>query len=181
MRGKPAVFLDRDGVLNRKPPAHEYVESAATLEVEPHAAEAVGTLRDAGYTPIVVSNQRGVALGRVSEETLTEIEHVLVASGIQIEAFYYCRHDLPDRCACRKPCPGLLIQAAADHGLSLDESVMIGDEETDVEAGRAAGCRTIRLAAGDQATGADEIAADLEAAAAIVAARWSRPRSATAS
>ena len=89
MRGKPAAFLDRDGVLNRKPPAHEYVESAATLEVEPHAAGAVGTLRDAGYTPIVVSNQRGVALGRVSEETLTEIEHVLVASGIQIEAFYY--------------------------------------------------------------------------------------------
>jgi D-glycero-D-manno-heptose 1,7-bisphosphate phosphatase len=164
-----AAFLDRDGVLNRSPPPHEYVTSADDLEILPGTAQAVASLRAAGFVPIVVSNQRGVARGSVSESTLDEVERRLHEAGVEIDAFYYCRHDLGDACACRKPQPGLLVQAAAEHGLVLGESVMIGDEESDVEAGRAAGCRTIRIGVSARETTADAVAPDLGAAARLVA------------
>jgi D-glycero-D-manno-heptose 1,7-bisphosphate phosphatase len=167
-----AAFLDRDGVLNRRPAKHEYVTSVDARDLLPGIADAVASLRCAGYLPIVVSNQRGVARGTVSEQVLAGIERLLAESGVRVEAFYYCRHDIADDCPCRKPRPGLLLQAAADHGLDLSESVMIGDDETDVEAGRHAGCRTIRIATTGERTSADELAADLSTAADIVASRW---------
>jgi D-glycero-D-manno-heptose 1,7-bisphosphate phosphatase len=170
---RAAVFLDRDGVLNRRPAEHEYVTSAAALELLPGVADAVASLRRAGYLPIVVSNQRGVARGSVSETTLREIERRLLEAGIPIAAFYYCRHDLSAECSCRKPRPGLLLQAAADYALDLGASVMIGDDETDVVAGRSAGCRTIRIGA-EGPTVADALASDLQGAAEIVAGLWRR-------
>jgi D-glycero-D-manno-heptose 1,7-bisphosphate phosphatase len=168
-----AAFLDRDGVLNRRPAEHEYVTSAEGLELLPGVAGAVSSLQRAGYLPIVVSNQRGVARGVVSEETLREIERSLLEAGIPIAAFYYCRHDVSAACGCRKPRPGLLLEAGADYGLDLSASVLIGDEETDVQAGRSAGCRTIRIGA-EGPTAADAVARDLPAAAEIVVTRWSR-------
>jgi D-glycero-D-manno-heptose 1,7-bisphosphate phosphatase len=167
-----AVFLDRDGVLDRRPPPHEYVTSVEALEVLPGVPEAVASLRAAGYLPIVVSNQRGVARGLVGEEVLAAIERKLLDAGVAVEAFYYCRHDLDEGCDCRKPRPGLLLQAAREHGVDLRASVMVGDEETDVEAGRAAGCRTVRIGPAGTTTAADVLASDLAAAAELVAARF---------
>jgi D-glycero-D-manno-heptose 1,7-bisphosphate phosphatase len=170
---RAAVFLDRDGVLNRRPAEHEYVTSVDALELLPGVAGAVSSLQRAGYLPIVVSNQRGVARGLVSEQTLRKIERRLLDAGVMIAAFYYCRHDVLAECDCRKPRPGLLLEATADYELDLSSSVLIGDEETDVAAGRSAGCRTIRIGA-EGPTLADELASDLPAAAAIVGRRWPR-------
>jgi D-glycero-D-manno-heptose 1,7-bisphosphate phosphatase len=167
-----AAFLDRDGVLNRRPPLHRYVTSVDELEILPGVGPAVALLRGAGFLPIVVSNQRGIARGEVSERTLLEIEGRLRDAGVQIEGFYYCRHDLGAACACRKPYPGLLLEAARNHAVDLLASVMIGDEESDVEAGRAAGCHTVRIGPAGAETTADRVAPDLPAAVQIVVAQW---------
>jgi D-glycero-D-manno-heptose 1,7-bisphosphate phosphatase len=164
-----AAFLDRDGVLNRRPPPHEYVGAVDALDVLPGTAAAVIALREAGYLPVVVSNQRGVARGLVTEAVLSEIEEHLAAEGVDVAAYYYCRHDLDAACTCRKPQPGLLLRAAHELGLDLSSSVMIGDEESDVEAGRAAGCRTIRIGVPAPETAADAVAPNLCAAVALLA------------
>ncbi|HXY81427.1 MAG TPA: HAD family hydrolase [Gaiellaceae bacterium] len=165
---RPAAFLDRDGVLNERPPAHDYVREIDQLVLLPGAAEAVRRLAGAGYVPVVVSNQRGVARGLVTWQTLRAVEEALVRETGGPIAFYYCPHDDADACDCRKPAPGLLLRAAAELGLDLACSVMIGDTESDVEAGRAAGTATIRIAPPGTATGADATAPDLAEAAAIV-------------
>jgi D-glycero-D-manno-heptose 1,7-bisphosphate phosphatase len=168
-----AVFLDRDGVLNVRPPAHEYVTHLDGFAWLPRAAEGVAALNRAGYRAVVVSNQRGVARGLVSLETLAALERVIDegvrAAGGRIDAFYYCPHDYHDACACRKPAPGLLLRAAEELGLALPRSAMIGDSESDVEAGRAAGvATTIRIAAPGTGTAADLVAADLVEAASVL-------------
>jgi D-glycero-D-manno-heptose 1,7-bisphosphate phosphatase len=177
-----AVFLDRDGVLNVRPPEHEYVTDASGFRWLTGAAEGVAALNRAGYRVIVVSNQRGVARGVVSSETLAAVEarvaDDLRAAGGTIEAFYYCTHDLADDCDCRKPRPGLLLRAAAELDVDLGRSAMIGDSETDVEAGRAAGCATtILIAPEGTPTEADAVAADLQQAAAILSAATVAPGS----
>jgi D-glycero-D-manno-heptose 1,7-bisphosphate phosphatase len=160
-----AAFLDRDGVLNASPGEHEYVRASEELQLLEGAASAVRRLHEAGWVPVVVSNQRGVARGLVTWETLREIEEILVAEAGCPIAFYYCPHDHADRCSCRKPAPGLLVRAAEDLGLDLARSVMIGDSESDIEAGRAAGARTILIAPAGTETKADAVAASLAAAA----------------
>lgn len=162
---RPAAFLDRDGVLNERPPEHDYVRNASDLVILPNAPAAVGRLARAGYVPVVVSNQRGIARGLVSWETLTAIEAQLVAAAGTPISFYYCPHDHNDACDCRKPAPGLLLRAARDLGLDRAASVMIGDSESDVEAGHRAGTRTIRVAPAGTATRADALVDDLAAAA----------------
>jgi D-glycero-D-manno-heptose 1,7-bisphosphate phosphatase len=176
---RAAVFLDRDGVLNRRPPPHQYITSVEALQILPGVAGAVASLRRNGFVPMVVSNQRGVARGLVSREMLTDIERRLGEAGVEIEEFYYCTHDLDDACDCRKPRPGLLLRAAHDHSLDLQASVMIGDDESDMEAGRAAGCRTIRIGPYGTSTRADRLASDLPAAATIVS-EWAAPPRPTA-
>src|SRR5581483_4794961 len=111
---RPAAFLDRDGVLNRRPPPHDYVRSAEALELLPGVAGAVDALRAAGFATVVVSNQRGLARGLLTPETLAAIERRLAEAGVRIDAYYYCPHDLADGCDCRKPAPGLLLRAAAE-------------------------------------------------------------------
>jgi D-glycero-D-manno-heptose 1,7-bisphosphate phosphatase len=145
------------------------VTSADDYRPAPDAAEAVGRLVRAGWLVIVVSNQRGVARGLVSWETIRAIERPLAALGIT--AFYYCAHDLDAGCSCRKPQPGLLFKAAADHSLDLSRSWMIGDEETDIAAGQAAGCRTLRIARRGVRTSADAVAPDVLAASRHVSGR----------
>jgi D-glycero-D-manno-heptose 1,7-bisphosphate phosphatase len=159
-----AAFLDRDGVLNERPAEHEYVREPPALALLPGVAEAVQRLEEAGYTPVVVSNQRGVARGLVTWETLRAIEEMIIGAIGRPLAFYYCPHDLADGCDCRKPAPGLLLRAAAELDLDLTRSVMIGDAESDVEAGRAAGTRTIRVSAPGTATSAEAVAPNLSAA-----------------
>lgn len=140
-----AVFLDRDGVVNRAiikggkpyPPA-----DLRELEVPAGVREALFRLRDAGYVLIVVSNQPDVARGTMAREAVEAINRRL-SETLPLDDFRICFHDGEDHCDCRKPKPGLLIGAARERGIDLARSFMIGDRWRDVEAGAAAGCTTI--------------------------------------
>lgn len=144
---KPAVFLDRDGVLNRTmvrdgtphPPAR-----VTEAEVLPGVVEALERLVKGGYPLIVVTNQPDVARGTQTREAVEEINAHLAAR-LPLSAVYVCYHDTPDGCACRKPKPGMLRQAAREHGIDLSQSWMIGDRWSDVAAGASAGCRTVLI------------------------------------
>ncbi len=143
------VFLDRDGVLNRKAPEGEYVARWEDFEILDGVMAALGRLRGAGLRTIVVTNQRGIALGRYAlrdvESIHAKFQELLAASGAQIDAVYICPHDHGE-CNCRKPLPGLFEQAAAEYpGISAAESVMIGDSRVDMEFGKRLGIRTILI------------------------------------
>lgn len=151
---KKAAFLDRDGVINRKRPEGEYVTRWDELEILPGVAEAIAMLRHAGFEVVVISNQRCVAKGLLSMDGLwalhERMSQELARAGGVLTAAYYCPHDLQPPCTCRKPLPGMLLQAAAEHGIDLAASWMIGDSDIDIQAGQAAGCRTARISASGQ-------------------------------
>jgi len=140
-----AVFLDRDGVINR---AHvregkPYPPSGwAEIEILPDVPQALMTLRRAGFLLIVVTNQPDVARGTTSREAVEEINKHL-ALHLAIDEFYTCFHDTQDGCECRKPQPGSLLAAARKYTIDLGSSYMVGDRWKDIEAGRRAGCKTI--------------------------------------
>lgn len=174
-----AVFLDRDGVINAD--RDDYVKNTSELNIYPFAPAAVRALNDAGWPVFVVSNQQGVAKGIISETDLLEMERNIRRriedAGGRIEAFYYCRHLASDNCDCRKPQPGLILRAVREHHIDTRQSVMVGDSERDVVAGKAVGCRTILVLTGKLSredaerlsSKPDHIAADLSEAAAIIA------------
>ena len=144
-----AAFLDRDGVINRKAPGHGYITSWQQMEILPGVPEAIAKLNRAGFQVIVVSNQRCVAKGLITSAELESLheqmkEH-LARSNARIDAIYYCPHELSPVCQCRKPQPGMLLDAARDHDIDLARSWMIGDSPIDVEAGQRAGCKTALL------------------------------------
>jgi D-glycero-D-manno-heptose 1,7-bisphosphate phosphatase len=140
-----AVFLDRDGVLNRSvvvegkpyPPAN-----LAAMEILPGVPEALAKLSDAGFLLVVITNQPDVAKGLTLRETVDEINAHLAAT-LPLDEFRTCFHRDEDECLCRKPKPGALIAAAQLHGIDLRKSYMVGDRWRDVEAGQNAGCRTV--------------------------------------
>lgn len=141
------VFLDRDGVINRKPPEGAYITSWDRWEWLPGAPEAVAALNRAGLTVLLATNQRAIALGLLSEEGLAEIhsrmrEH-LERCGARLDGIYHCPHDR-GQCRCRKPGPGLFERAFRDFpAANPSNSVMIGDSLSDIEAGRRLGMETI--------------------------------------
>jgi D-glycero-D-manno-heptose 1,7-bisphosphate phosphatase len=140
-----AVFLDRDGVLNRAvvrdgkpyPPAN-----AAEVEILPGVAEALKQLKEAGFVLIVVSNQPDVARGTASRRDVERINAYL-AERLPIDRFIMCYHDSGEGCDCRKPRPGMLLAGAREFDVDLGASFMVGDRWRDVEAGIAAGCKTV--------------------------------------
>lgn len=140
-----AVFLDRDGVINR---AHvregkPYPPSGlAEIEILPGVPQALMALRRAGFLLIVVTNQPDVARGTTSREAVEEINKHL-ALHLAIDEFYTCFHDTHDGCECRKPQPGSLLAAAGKYTIDLGASYMVGDRWKDIEAGKRAGCKTI--------------------------------------
>jgi D-glycero-D-manno-heptose 1,7-bisphosphate phosphatase len=144
---KRAVFLDRDGVINRAivrdgrpyPPAN-----LATLEVLPGVPNAMHSLKDAGWLLIVVTNQPDVARGTVAFEDVEAINNHLMQC-LPIDEFRTCYHDSNYGCNCRKPLPGALLAAADAHAIDLASSFMVGDRWRDTEAGERAGCKTIFL------------------------------------
>ena len=144
-----AVFLDRDGVINEvllrdgRPLAPSGV---GELSLRPGVAAAIGRLRRAGFLIIVVTNQPDVGKGLVRREAVEAI-HEALRRRLPIDDIKTCYHVDEDRCACRKPKPGLLLEAARARGIDLGRSVMVGDRWRDIEAGRAAGCRTILMRA----------------------------------
>jgi D-glycero-D-manno-heptose 1,7-bisphosphate phosphatase len=154
--GRRAVFLDRDGTINVD---HGYVFRAGEFEFIPGAPEAIRRLKDAGFLVIVVTNQAGIARGLYSEADVHELhrhlDRELARHETSIDAYYYCPHH-PEKgtppyrrdCACRKPFPGMLLQAAADFPLNLGGSFLVGDKLSDIEAGLAAGCKPILVETG---------------------------------
>ena len=140
------IFLDRDGVIN-KYREDDYVKSWQEFEFLPGSIEAIKLFKKAGYKIYVVTNQRGVARGLMSEQDLLKIHEnmksEIKSQGGLIDGIYYCIHNYEDNCECRKPKPGMLLQAAHDHGFDITEAVFIGDSESDIQAGTTAGCKTI--------------------------------------
>lgn len=149
---RPAVLLDRDGVLNRRPPRAQYVRGWAEFEWLPGAIEALRLLREAGYRVIVISNQAGIARGAMSEQDVVEIHQRMQADALmhggRIDAIYYCPHDWDSGCECRKPRPGMLFQAQRDFSLDLSRTPFVGDDERDAEAADAAGCPSALVSEG---------------------------------
>jgi len=144
-----AVFLDRDGVINVKAPEGQYITRWEEFHFLPGVADAIARLNEARFSVIVVSNQRGVAKGCMTIAALEEIHRRMIeqlaASNVRIDAIYYCPHGADARCTCRKPAPGMLLQAAEDHRLDLRNSWIVGDSDSDILAGKNAGCRTVRI------------------------------------
>lgn len=145
-----AVFLDRDGVLNEafirngKPFSPDTVEE---MVIVPDAAQALNRLRQHGFRLIVATNQPDIARKRLTREQVDAMNGHL-RGNLPLDAIEICPHDDADNCACRKPKPGLLLNAAKRDGIALDESFMVGDRYRDIEAGHSAGCRTILIGDG---------------------------------
>lgn len=147
-RHRGAIFLDRDGTLNKKAAAGEYIEVATDLELLPGAAAAVRRINLAGLPVILITNQRwlsgptaNLAAYAGVESRLTEL---LAVEGAKLDGSYTCPHRL-NSCDCRKPAPGLLHHAASDFHVSLQDSCIIGDSVSDVQAGRAVGARAVLI------------------------------------
>lgn len=153
-----AVFLDRDGVLIETPWYDGKPGSAhalAEVELLPGVIEAVAHLRRSGWRAVMISNQPEIASGRVPRRIVEEINH-WIKGRLDLDLVCMCPHQESDGCACRKPKPGLLLEAARALDIVLARSVMVGDRWRDIGAGRAAGCRTVWVDRGYAARGLRE-------------------------
>jgi D-glycero-D-manno-heptose 1,7-bisphosphate phosphatase len=176
--GNKAVFLDRDGVIVI--PEFRNGRSFAPRRLEdyrfyPHAAENLRRLKNAGYLLLVVTNQPDVGRGLISIKIMNEMHRRLIAE-FPVEQVKVCAHRQDENCGCRKPAPKLLLDAADELNIDLAQSFMVGDRGTDVEAGRAAGCRTVFIDLGysesKPKSAAFTVNSLAEAADAILGARW---------
>lgn len=142
-----AIFLDRDGVINKAiikngkpyPPA-----SLSELEIPADALDSLRKLKKAGYLLIGVTNQPDVARGTTLRSTVDDLNQALMKT-LPLDEIHVCFHDDKDQCQCRKPMPGLILLAAKAHNIDLTQSIMIGDRWKDIEAGQRANCKTIWL------------------------------------
>ena len=145
------VFLDRDGTLNIDPP-NEVVDSFDKIELIPETLEAMKLLSTLPYGVIIISNQCGIAKGMLSEADFLKFNNriieMIAPSGIKILKTYFCPHGTESDCECRKPKPGMLLQAAKEFDIDLENSYMIGDRLSDVMAGKNAGTKTISVQTG---------------------------------
>ena len=148
---KPAVFLDRDGVLTEE---NSYITSLEQMKLFPYAEESIRKIRQKGYYTIVITNQSGVARGLFTEETLQEMNDYLMRQ-TNVDAIFYCPHH-PDgkvekyskTCKCRKPGAGMFEAACREYAIDVQKSYMVGDRASDILAGQSAGVRTILLESG---------------------------------
>lgn len=164
-RDLKTVFLDRDGVLNKKMPERQYVASWEDFQMLPGVPESIARLNRAGLRIIVVSNQRGIALGLYTAADVDAIhsafQRLLNSRGARIDAFFICPHD-HGQCNCRKPLPGLFEQASAQFpDISAASSVTIGDSLVDIEFARRLGMTAILIDNGDPSRPADHSAQQL--------------------
>lgn len=146
-QSRRAVFLDRDGVINQSVMRNGVPCPPATVSetvLAESAAESLCRLKDRGFYLFVVTNQPDVRRGATSKEDVERI-HAWLASQLPLDDFFVCYHDDADQCACRKPEPGLMLEAAAKHKIDISRSFCIGDRWRDIDAGAAAGCRTVLI------------------------------------
>lgn len=147
LKPKRAIFIDRDGVINRRPPKADYVKNWEEFEFLPGAVEALKLLNQMGYDIYIITNQSGIARRIMTERDLAlihkKLKEELRKHDVRIKGIYYCPHGWDDRCECRKPKPGMFFRASREHYLDLTKTIFIGDDERDLQAGNAAGCRTI--------------------------------------
>jgi len=141
------AFLDRDGVVNRKPPEGKYIADWSEFDILPGVEDAIARLNRNGCRVLVISNQRGIALGLCRAEGVNEIherlQNRLMSRGAHIDGFYLCPHDT-GQCDCRKPEIGLFLQATRRYPqISADNSIMIGDALSDIQAAQRFGCRSV--------------------------------------
>jgi len=148
---RSAVFLDRDGTINEE---HGYLRQPAAVRLLPTVGEALALLNALNIPVIIVTNQSALERGLMTRVEFDAVNHALrtalQACGVRYDALYCCPH-APDHvppCPCRKPRPGLLVQAAADFDLDLSRSYVIGDKQSDLDAGYAVGCRTVLVRTG---------------------------------
>ncbi|NIJ38724.1 D-glycero-D-manno-heptose 1,7-bisphosphate phosphatase [Sphingopyxis panaciterrae] len=143
---RAALFLDRDGVLNVD---HGYVFQARDFDLIDGVLDALRAAADRGYELIIVTNQSGIGRGYFSQADYDLLEvhmrGLFAAEGIPLAAIYHCPHHPNAGCACRKPQPGMILQAAHEHGIDLASSILIGDKPSDADAGRAAKVGRIEL------------------------------------
>lgn len=170
-RGR-TVFVDRDGTINESPPEGEYLTSADSVRLIPGAAEAIRTLNEYPAKVVVVTNQRGIALGKMTEANLTAINEriaeELARSGARLDGIFHCPHHA-GTCNCRKPQTGMFEQAAREiEGVEIEGGAMIGDSAIDIEAGRRLGLTTVRLGR----SGKLDPAPDHEVSDLLGAVRW---------
>lgn len=182
---KRAVFVDRDGTINEE---SGYLFRKEDCRFIPGALTAIAQLHEAGFLVVVITNQSGIARGYYSEKDLAALHRSMdadiAAAGGEVAAWYHCPHhpDYPGgtECHCRKPLPGMLHRAAAELGIDLPSSWMIGDKLADIKAGLAAGCQTILVKTGygeREAFAAPQgqtALADLRAAAAYILAQTAK-------
>lgn len=180
MAKRRAVFLDRDGTINKE---KEYLHRVEDFEFIPGAPEAIRLLNSAGFLVIVVTNQSGIGRGYYGEDAVRSLhrfmDRELARHGARVDAYYFCPHH-PDRgigeyrreCGCRKPLPGMLLKAADDFTIDMNASFIIGDKMADLEAGIAAGCRPILVRTGYGDTVQDDFPAGVSTNDDILAAAW---------
>ena len=144
---KSAIFLDRDGVINKN--RDDYVKNVSELEIFSFISNPIKKLKELGFQIIVITNQSAVNRGLTSHENVKEIHDsindFLKKNDTSIDYFYYCPHSPDENCLCRKPKPGLIFQAANELDIDLSSSWMIGDRDSDIIAGESVGCKTIKI------------------------------------
>ena len=142
----PALFIDRDGTIIKQIDGH-YISSIEQIELIENIIPAILMLQNEGYLVIIVTNQAGINKGILSNELVDEInQHIirlLKKQGIDVSAVYVCPHKPEEQCKCRKPQPGLLLKAAKEYNIDLENSIMIGDTDKDTEAGLNAGLKKV--------------------------------------
>jgi D-glycero-D-manno-heptose 1,7-bisphosphate phosphatase len=158
----PAIFLDRDGVINQN--RSDYVKSWEEFEFLPGVLEALRRLAASPYAVVIVSNQSCIGRGLATKESVDAIHfrmlQVIRRAGGRVDAIYYCPHHPNDCCECRKPRPGLLIRAADDLNLDLARSWCVGNNQTDLEAALAAGVEPVLVLSGNGNSGPTQLAAN---------------------
>lgn len=148
-KSRKIIFLDRDGVINKKMPEGDYVKNWGEFEFLNGAVEALTAAFKKGYEIYIITNQAGVGKGLMKKEDLDLIhqnmQNELLNRGVRLGGIYCCCHTSKNNCKCRKPKPGMLFRAAKEHKINLADVFFIGDSQSDMEAANAAGCKAILL------------------------------------
>ncbi len=144
---RKAVFLDRDGVINKE--RRDYVKTINELEMIPDVGKAIKKLKGAGFLVVVVTNQSAVNRGLTNHDNINKIhstiQNHLRKSNASLDGFYYCPHRPDENCECRKPKPGLILKASQELRIDLKSSWMVGDNDSDIEAAKSVGCKTVKV------------------------------------